>query len=181
LYLPVPVGTVTNNGTNQHRISREGLFASTKEHFMTSSVSARPASPVPVLRILAILAVAVVVAVAVNSAIAAVAVASGAPADYGPLTFPAYTLFTVLGVAVGWIGWVLVHRRARDPRRVLSVLVPVVIVVSLVPDVLLLVFRFIPGTNAPAVIALALMHLVVVAAAVPAYAFASRRAVSRAS
>jgi hypothetical protein len=141
---------------------------------MTSSATLRPAAPRPLLRTLVTLVVAVVVAVVLNAVIAAVAVAAGASPDYGPLTFAAYTLFTVVGVVLGWIGWSIVRRRARNPRRVLSVLVPVVTLASLVPDVLLLVFRFIPDTSAAAVIALMLMHLVVVVAAVPAYVLASR-------
>ncbi|MFJ4223229.1 DUF6069 family protein [Microbacterium sp. NPDC089695] len=120
------------------------------------------------------LAAAVVIAIAANAVVATVAVASGAPATYGPLTLPAYGLFTALGVIAGWIGWTLVQRRARDPRRTLSILVPVVTVASFVPDVLLLALGFIPGTTTGAVIALMVMHLVVVAVAVPAYAYASR-------
>jgi hypothetical protein len=141
---------------------------------MATSVTARRAESRPALHIVAILVVAVLVAVAVNAAVAAVAVAAGASADYGPLTFPAYTLFTVLGIAAGWVGWSLVHRHARSPRRALTVLVPVVALVSLVPDVLLLAFRFIPDTTTPAVVALMLMHIVVIAVAVPAYVLASR-------
>ncbi len=122
-----------------------------------------------------ILTAAVVVAIAVNAVVALIAVAAGAPATYGPLTLPAYALFTTLGIVVGWIGWSLVRRRARDPRRTLAILVPIVTVASFVPDVLLLVTRFIPGTTASAVIALMVMHLVVVAVAVPAYVWASQR------
>lgn len=128
------------------------------------------------LRTLGILAVAAVVAVGLNAVVAAVANALGAPAGYGPLTLPAYALFTVLGIAAGWAGWVIVRHRTRDAGRVLAVLVPVVTVVSLVPDVLLLVLGFIPGTTPAAAIALMVMHLVVVAVAVPAYVLASRRA-----
>lgn len=120
------------------------------------------------------LSAAVVVAIAANAVVAAVAVTTGAPATYGPLTLPAYGLFTALGVIAGWIGWTLVQRKAHDPRRTLSILVPAVTVVSFVPDVLLLVLGFIPGTTTGAVIALMVMHLVVVAVAVPTYAFASR-------
>ncbi len=121
------------------------------------------------------LAAAVVIAIVANTVVAAVAVATGAPAGYGPLTLPAYGLFTALGVVAGWIGWSTVQRRAHDPRRTLSILVPAVAVASFVPDVLLLAWGFIPGTTTGAVIALMVMHLVVVAVAVPAYAFASRR------
>lgn len=141
---------------------------------MTASPTAERVASRPRLRTAVILITAVIIAVAVNAAIAAVAIAAGAPSTYGPLTFPAYALFTTLGVAAGWAGWVLVHRRARDPRRTLRVLVPVLTVLSFVPDLLLLAFGFIPGTTTSAVIALMLMHLVVVAVAVPAYAHAMR-------
>ncbi|WP_091227884.1 DUF6069 family protein [Microbacterium sp. 3J1] len=130
----------------------------------------------PRLRTSLILIAAVVVAVAANAVVARLAVAAGAPATYGPLTFPAYTLFTALGIVVGWIGWSLVRRRARDPRRTLSMLVPVVTLASFIPDLLLLLLRFIPGTTVSAVIGLMVMHVVVVAVAVPAYVWASREA-----
>ena len=125
-------------------------------------------------RTMLILAGAALAAIVGNALIAALAGALGAPAGYGPLTLPAYGLFSILGVGVGWLGWRLVHRRARDPRRMLAVLVPVVALVSFIPDVLLLVFRFIPGTTDVGVYALMLMHVVVIAIAVPAYALASR-------
>lgn len=141
---------------------------------MTASPLAPRVASRPRLRTAAILVAAVIVTIAVNAVIAAVAIAAGAPSTYGPLTFPAFALFTTLGIAAGWAGWVLVHRRARDPRRTLRVLVPVLTLLSFVPDVLLLAFRFIPGTTTAGVIALMLMHLVVVAVAVPAYALAMR-------
>lgn len=143
---------------------------------MTASVATTRAPSRSRLRAAGILAAAAVVAVGLNAVVAAVAISLGAPTDYGPLTLPAYALFTVLGIAAGWAGWLIVLRRARDARRVLAVLVPVVTVLSLVPDVLLLTLRFIPGTTPAAAIALMVMHLVVVAVAVPAYALASRRA-----
>jgi hypothetical protein len=126
------------------------------------------------LRRALILAAAVVIAIAANSMVALIAVAAGAPTTYGPLTFPAFSLFTTVGVVAGWIGWSLVRRHARDPRRTLTMVVPIVTVASFVPDVLLLALRFIPGTTVSAVIALMVMHLVVVAVAVPAYMWASR-------
>lgn len=127
------------------------------------------------LRTALILTAAIAVAIATNSVVALLAVAAGAPATYGPLTLPAYALFTTLGIVVGWIGWSLVRRRARNPRRTLSILVPIVTVASFIPDVLLLVLRFIPGTTVSAVIGLMVMHVVVVGVAVPAYIWASRR------
>lgn len=126
------------------------------------------------LRRALILAAAVAIAIAANSMVALIAVAAGAPTTYGPLTFPAFSLFTTVGVVAGWIGWSLVRRHARDPRRTLTMVVPIVTVASFVPDVLLLPLRFIPGTTVSAVTALMVMHLVVVAVAVPAYMWASR-------
>lgn len=122
-----------------------------------------------------ILVIATFVATAVNALIATVAVAFGASASYGPLTAPAYASMTILGIAAGWVGWRLIARRAADPRRALAIAVPVALALSFVPDILLGVFRFIPGTTTPAVIALALMHLVTAGVAVPAYALASPR------
>jgi hypothetical protein len=122
-----------------------------------------------------VLAVAAAVAIALDAAIAALAIAGGAPADYGPLTFPAYALFTVVGLLLGWAGWSLVLRRAGRPRRVLMVLVPVVALLSIVPDILLLVFGFVPGTTAGAVVALVAMHVVVLVIGVSAFILATPR------
>ena len=142
---------------------------------MVTTASAQPAATRPRARAALILTAAVAVAIALNAVVAAVAIATGAPAAYGPLTPPAFGLFTALGVAAGWVGWSLVTRRAKDPRRTLWILVPLVTVASFIPDVLLLALGFIPGTTTGAVIALMVMHVVVVAVAVPAYALATRR------
>jgi hypothetical protein len=121
-----------------------------------------------------LLLTAIAAAVVLNAVVAMIAIAAGAPSDYGPLTFPAFTLFTVVGILAGWAGWALLQRRARNPHRTLSVLIPVVLVLSFVPDLLLLAFRFIPGTTPGAAVALMVMHLVVAGVAVPAYALISR-------
>ncbi len=83
------------------------------------------------------------------------------PAVYGPLT--------VLGAIAGAIGWHLVVARSRNATRVLRLLVPTVLLLSLIPDVLLLLTKSQPGTTTAGVLALMLMHLGVAAAAVPAY------------
>lgn len=127
-----------------------------------------------VLRAVVVLALASVVAIGLNALVALVAVASGAPAGYGPLMLPVFGAFSVLGVAVGWFGWLLVTRRAARPRAVLAWLAPLVLAVSFVPDVALLLLRFIPGTNTAAAVGLMVMHVVVFAVAVPAYAWLTR-------
>lgn len=136
------------------------------------SITASPTRP-SAARAALLLTAAVALAVAVNTVVAVVAIAAGASSTYGPLTFPAYALFTALGVTAGWFGWVIVQRTSSSPRRTLTILVPVIVGLSLVPDVLLMAFGFIPGTTPAAALALMVMHLVVVAVAVPAYALAS--------
>ena len=121
-----------------------------------------------------VLVAAIVVAVVINALIAWAATALGAPAGYGPLSLPAQALFTIIGVLVGWVGWRLILARTRDPRRVLRILVPLVVALSLIPDLLLLAFPVIPGSTPAAVIALMLMHLVVAACAVWGYVLATR-------
>lgn len=129
-----------------------------------------PARP-SLARTILVLAAASVVAILVNALVAVVAVNLGAPSDYGPLTPPAYGLFSVLGVVAGWISWSIVTRRARSPRRTLSWLVPAVLVASFVPNVVLLATGFVPGTSITTVVALMIMHVIVAAAALPAYLY----------
>lgn len=128
-----------------------------------------------------ILIAATLIAIGLNAVIASIAHALGVSSAYGPLTVPAYASMTVLGVVAGWVGWVLIRRRARNPRRALTIIVPIVVVASFVPDVLLAVLRFVPGTTSGAVLALALMHIVVAGLAIPAYALATRGAAARRS
>jgi len=135
---------------------------------MTTHVASARTVSVP--RTALLLLAAVAAAGLANTVIALAAVAAGAPSSYGPLTAPAYLTFTVVGVLVGYLGWRIVRRSAARPARVLRVLVPVVLVLSWVPDALLAALQFIPGTTLTGAIALALMHAVVVAVAVPVYA-----------
>lgn len=133
---------------------------------MTALVSTSTTS---VPRTAVLLAAAVVVAGAANSVIAVSAIAAGASSTYAPLTLPVYLAFTVLGVLAGYAGWRVIRSRAAHPARVLRVVVPVALVLSWVPDVILAIVQFIPGTNLTGALALGLMHLVVVAVAVPVY------------
>jgi hypothetical protein len=91
------------------------------------------------------------------------------PAAFQQLTPPVYGSLTVIGAIAGAVGWHLVVARSRNAAAVLRVLVPTVLVLSLVPDVLLLVSGSQPGTTTPGVLALMLMHVGVAVAAVPAY------------
>jgi hypothetical protein len=107
----------------------------------------------------------------INSVIAVLARSLfDAPATFQPLTLPAYGTFTVFGAIIGAIGWHLIATRARHATRLLGWLVPTLLVLSLIPDLMLLADKTVqPGTTTAGVIALMLMHFGVAAAAVPAY------------
>lgn len=77
-------------------------------------------------------------------------------------------LFAAVGTAAGIAGWVLIARRVRRSAAVLRVLVPTALVLSWIPDAVLLATGFLPGTTPLGVGALALMHVVAATAAVVA-------------
>ncbi len=108
----------------------------------------------------------------INSVIAVIARSVfDAPATFQPLTLPAYGFFTVLGAIVGAVGWHLIATRSRNATRLLGWLVPTVLVLSLIPDVMLLIAkpdRFDDITGA-AVGTLMVMHVVVTVAAVTTF------------
>ncbi|MEW2395501.1 DUF6069 family protein [Streptomyces sp. NPDC046862] len=105
---------------------------------------------------------------AIVALLALLARAAGASHDFEPLTPRAYVPLTVVGVVLGAIGWAVVRRAARPPPGVLRWLVPVVVVVSFVPDLALLGGDT-PGKGPLAVVALMVMHVVVGGVAVIAY------------
>lgn len=109
--------------------------------------------------------VTTIVAGAVNTAISFAAQALGAdPTTIMGLQPVTYLVFTLIGALAGAVGWQLVRRRATNPAAVLRWLVPLVVALSLIPDVL--VGMSLGWTGG---IALALMHLAVAAVAVAAY------------
>jgi hypothetical protein len=114
-----------------------------------------------------VLVIAVIVAVLANSAIAFAAIAAGASAAFSPLLIFVYGPLTAIGLLAAYAGWRIVRRRARRPAATLRVLVPVLTVLSFIPDTVLALTGFIPGGSPAAVVGMALMHLVVVAVVVP--------------
>ena len=90
------------------------------------------------------------------------------PDEFQQLTLAVYGPLTVLGAVIAAVVWHLVVARSRNASGVLRVLVPVVLVLSLIPDVMLLVNDSQPGTTTAGVVALMLMHVAVAAVLVPA-------------
>ncbi|MFF5301983.1 DUF6069 family protein [Streptomyces sp. NPDC013161] len=109
------------------------------------------------------------VAVAVNAVVSVTARAAGASDDFQPLQPAAYAPLTVLGVLAAAAAWAIIRARSAHPAALLRTLVPVILIVSLIPDVMVGVSDSRPGTSWGAVIALMGMHVVVAAVAVPAY------------
>ena len=114
-------------------------------------------SPVTALR----LGLALVAAAVLNTGIA---LAASALDDGGMgvgLAPAAYLPATVVGLLVGAVGWTLIARRSP---KALRVVVPAVLVLTWIPDLLLLT----TGVTAANVAGLMLMHLVVTTAVVAA-------------
>jgi hypothetical protein len=136
---------------------------------MTTLTQDLPDTTTPVARrrtaVVTLLA-AVGVAVAACAVIAFAAVTAGATA-FPPLMPLVFGPFAAVGVLAAYIGWRIVRARARRPRAVLNVLVPVLLLLSFIPDVVLLLTGFIPGTTVTGAIGLMLMHLTVAGVAVP--------------
>ena len=106
-------------------------------------------------------ALAGAIAVVANLAVSAVARgAFGARDDFAPLTAGPVVLWTLVGSVVGAVGWRLVVTRSARSRAVLTALVPTVLVLSLIPDVALLVSDSVPGQTPTGVLALMVMHVV---------------------
>jgi hypothetical protein len=109
------------------------------------------------------------VAVVVNAIVAAIAHAAGASDGFQPLHLATYAVFTVFGVLAAAAAWAIISGRSAHPARLLRTLVPVALIVSLIPDIMVGISDSLPGTSWGAVIALMVMHVVVAAVAIPAY------------
>lgn len=134
---------------------------------MTATARPIPAALAPTTVL--VLVAGAIIAIAANAVVAFSAIAAGASSEFHPLMFPIFAAFTVIGYFAAYLGWRIVRARAAHPAAVLRVLVPVLTVLSFIPDVVVLATGFIPNSSSTAVIALALMHLVVVAVAVPVF------------
>ncbi len=95
----------------------------------------------------------------------AVAVLNPDPA-FIPLTFAAPIVFTVVGVLGAVIVYAIIGRFSRQPIPLFGRVALVALVVSFIPDILMLITGFNPGTTAANVAVLALMHVVAWAIAV---------------
>ena len=133
----------------------------------TTASAVRTADRTKTSKVLLAGVVSIVAALVGNAVVAQVALAAGASEEFQPLTFAAYSFFTVIGVVAGLVGWLLI-RRTTNAAVTLRWLVPTVLVLSLIPDVLV-GFSDRAGVSWGAVVALMVMHVVVTVAAVTTF------------
>lgn len=115
--------------------------------------------------------VTTLVVAALASAVAAgllglVALALGASPDFPPVQPYIAMPFAAAGTLAAIGGWVLVVRLVSRSSAALRVIVPVALVLSWIPDAVLLATGFVPGGSPLAVVALMLMHAAAAASGV---------------
>src|ERR1700712_3560730 len=108
----------------------------------TSATSSRPRARVALL-----LLAGIVVASAANAIVVAAALAVDAHAAFPPLMPAVFLSFTAIGLIAGYVGWRVARRLLAPSRRLLTWLVPVALVLSWVPDLVLMATGFIPGAS----------------------------------
>ena len=128
-----------------------------------SNVAVASTGTTSTTRIVVGLGVAAVTAAVVNTAIGLLGALVLGAVTTG-LDLPAPAAASVAGVLIGAAGWATVRRSTPNPAAALRAIVPVAVALSWVPDLLLLTM----GATVANVLILMLMHLVVVAAVVPA-------------
>ncbi len=116
----------------------------------------------------AALVAAIAIGVAGTVVVAAIAHAAGVSQSFTPLKTGSYVGLIILGVLAGGASWQMVRTRAGDPERVLRRLVPLVVLVSFVPDVVIGVTGADHATWG-GVAALMCAHVVVACAAVVSF------------
>lgn len=108
----------------------------------------------------------VVIATLIAYLIGRLAIALGAPATTMQYQVPVLAVIILIASIIGAVGWSIVGRRSANPRALIRVLAPLVLVVSLVPDLLLGVGG---AAGWPAVIGLMVMHVAVAAITVATF------------
>lgn len=104
-----------------------------------------------------------------NAVVAQAAIAVGVGSSFGSFGIAATTGYSALGVLIGFIGWLAIRHWVPRAATVLAVLVPALTILSFIPDLQFFDPASEEGAGPIAAIALMIMHVVVVAVAVPIY------------
>jgi hypothetical protein len=133
----------------------------------TTVASTQPTERVALNRLLWVGPLAILVATVANVILQQIAVAALQPDPaFMPLTLMPPIVFTVVGVLGAAIVYALVGCFSRQPVRLFRRIALVTLVVSFIPDILMLITGFNPGTTLANVVVLILMHIVAWAIAV---------------
>jgi hypothetical protein len=135
------------------------MTASTTTSATGPAATLPAAAPTP--RLVGGIAVAALAAVVVN-VLLGVGVTALVTGPAVGLETAAWISMSIAGVLIGTAGWAVVRRFAPRPAALLRVLVPVALVVSWIPDLVVLT----TGASLLNVAGLVLMHVVVAAACV---------------
>jgi hypothetical protein len=129
---------------------------------MASTVtSTQPAERVALNRLLWVGPLAILVATIANVVIQQIAVAVLQPDPaFMPLTLMPPIIFTVVGVLGAVIVYALAGRFSRQPVRLFQRIALITLLVSFVPDIMMAITGFNPGTTVANVVVLMLMHVV---------------------
>ena len=123
--------------------------------------STHPIGRIAVNRLLWVGPLTILAAIVANVIIQQIAVVVLNPDPaFLPLTLLPPIIFTVVGVLGAVIVYALIGRFSRQPVRLFRRVALVALVVSFIPDILMLVTGFNPGTTAANVAVLILMHVV---------------------
>ena len=126
-----------------------------------TAASTQPTERVVFSRLLWVGPLAILASVVANVLLQQIAVAVLQPDPaFMPLTLPPPILFTVVGVLGAVIVYALVGRFSRQPVRLFRRIALVTLVVSFIPDILMAITGFNPGTTVANVAVLILMHIV---------------------
>lgn len=127
----------------------------------TATTAAQPPARPDLRRLLWVGPLAIVAATVANIILQQIAVAVLRPDPaFLPLTPMPPIIFTVAGVLGAVLVYALVGRLARDPVALFRRIALVTLLVSFIPDILMLVTGFNPGTTLANVLMLMVMHVV---------------------
>jgi uncharacterized membrane protein YozB (DUF420 family) len=92
------------------------------------------------------------------------------PSNFPPLQFGPIAIFTAIGVALGVIVFAIISRAARQPARTFRIVALIALLVSLVPNILLMINPTaapVPGGSTPAFGMLMIFHVIAALVSVP--------------
>jgi hypothetical protein len=133
-----------------------------KEGFLASAASVSvPNARISLKRLLWVGPLAIIAAIIVNQILRLLAVSLlNISSEFPPLQVGPPIFFTLIGVLGAAIVFAIIARFSRRPIRLFRTIALVVLLISFVPDILLLTSNAMPGTSPVAVGSLAIMHLV---------------------